>query len=280
MGKNNPLRSMTPKNKNYKLYKAKKQWITACATFMLAFGATAVVNASVQADTTTPATTQVSGSTVAASAQPQSSVTESAQQSGETNKNVVANTTDTSKTSEQKITTAQATENSSSASSVNKTNSRVPNYKWDATAAPSLFNANVVVHLVHKTQDVTNTDPAAQETRTVTVNYVKTKVNEDGTYTEDGNAFTSAVLDVYYTRQATKDLVTGIVTYGPWQWNTKKGDSSTPGYHVVSGTWTSLPQEWATVTADVPTLDGYTAYTGGPATNTKKVPANQFVFPT
>lgn len=28
MGKNNPLRSMTPKNKNYKLYKAKKQWIS------------------------------------------------------------------------------------------------------------------------------------------------------------------------------------------------------------------------------------------------------------
>ena len=140
--------------------------------------------------------------------------------------------------------------------------------------APSLF----VVHLVHKTQDVTDTDPGAQETRTVTVNYVKTKVNEDGTYTEAGNAFTSAVLDVYYTRQATKDLVTGDITYGPWQWNTKKGDSSTPGYHVVSGTWTNLPQEWATVTADVPTLDGYTAYTGGPATN--KVPANQFVFPT
>ena len=154
------------------------------------------------------------------------------------------------------------------------------NYKWTTEAAPSFYGANVVVHLVHKTQDVTNTDPAAQETRTVTVNYVKTKVNEDGTYTEDGNAFTSAVLDVYYTRQATKDLVTGTVTYGPWQWNTKKGDSNTPGYHVVSGTWTNLPQEWATVTADVPTLDGYTAYTGGPATNTNKVPANQFVFPT
>lgn len=156
----------------------------------------------------------------------------------------------------------------------------IPNYKWTTEAAPSFYGANVVVHLVHKTQDVTNTDPAAQETRTVTVNYVKTKVNEDGTYTEDGDAFTSAVLDVYYTRQATKDLVTGTVTYGPWQWNTKKGDSNTPGYHVVSGTWTNLPQEWSTVTADVPTLDGYTAYTGGPATNTNKVPANQFVFPT
>ncbi|MRG62572.1 BspA family leucine-rich repeat surface protein [Lactobacillus reuteri] len=156
----------------------------------------------------------------------------------------------------------------------------IPNYKWTTEVAPSFYGANVVVHLVHKTQDVTNTDPAAQETRAVTVNYVKTKVNEDGTYTEDGNAFTSAVLDVYYTRQATKDLVTGDITYGPWQWNTKKGDSNTPGYHVVSGTWTNLPQEWATVTADVPTLAGYTAYTGGPATNTNKVPANQFVFPT
>lgn len=129
MSKNNPLRSMTPKNKNYKLYKAKKQWITACATFMLAFGATAVVNASVQADTTTPATTQASGSTVTAteSAQLQSSAAETAQNTDETKKNVVANTTDTSKTSEQKATTAQDTETLSSASSTNKTNSEEEN---------------------------------------------------------------------------------------------------------------------------------------------------------
>ena len=100
MGKNNPLRSMTPKNKNYKLYKAKKQWITACATFMLAFGTTAVVNASVKADTTTPATTQASGSTTTESAQLQSSADEIAQNTAETKRNVVANTTDTSKTSE------------------------------------------------------------------------------------------------------------------------------------------------------------------------------------
>ena len=127
MGKNNPLRSMTPKNKNYKLYKAKKQWITACATFMLAFGATAVVNASVQADTTTPATTQASGSTTTESAQPQSSAAETAQNTNETKRNVVANTTDTSKTGEQKTTTAQDTENSSSASSANKINSEEEN---------------------------------------------------------------------------------------------------------------------------------------------------------
>lgn len=145
---------MTPKNKNYKLYKAKKQWITACATFMLAFGATAVVNASVQADTTTPATTQASGSTVTAAelAQPQSSVTESAQQSGETKKNVVANTIDTSKTSEQKITTAQDTENSSSASSANKTNSEE--------------NKNAFLSLNVNTADNATTTQALQENKT------------------------------------------------------------------------------------------------------------------
>ncbi|MCH5379727.1 MBG domain-containing protein [Limosilactobacillus reuteri] len=129
MGKNNPLRSMTPKNKNYKLYKAKKQWITACATFMLTFGATAVVNASVQADTTTPATTQASGSTatVAALVQPQSAAAETAQNTDETKRNVVADTTDTSRTSEQKTTTAQDTETLSAASVANKTNSEEEN---------------------------------------------------------------------------------------------------------------------------------------------------------
>ncbi|MCC4347452.1 BspA family leucine-rich repeat surface protein [Limosilactobacillus reuteri] len=141
MGKNNPLRSMTPKNKNYKLYKAKKQWITACATFMLTFGATAVVNASVQADATTLATTQASGSTatVAALVQPQSAAAETAQNTDETKRNVVANTTDTSRTSEQKTTTAQATENSSSASVANKTNSEEEN-KIAATTATTTTN--------------------------------------------------------------------------------------------------------------------------------------------
>lgn len=40
---------MVPERRNYKLYKAKKQWITACATFLLTFSATAVMNVSAQA---------------------------------------------------------------------------------------------------------------------------------------------------------------------------------------------------------------------------------------
>lgn len=50
MSKNNRLKNATPERRNYKLYKAKKQWITACATFLLTFGATAVMNVSAQAD--------------------------------------------------------------------------------------------------------------------------------------------------------------------------------------------------------------------------------------
>lgn len=44
MGKNNLLRKMTPERKNYRLYKAKKRWITACATFMFTLGISAGLN--------------------------------------------------------------------------------------------------------------------------------------------------------------------------------------------------------------------------------------------
>jgi LPXTG-motif cell wall-anchored protein len=126
----------------------------------------------------------------------------------------------------------------------------IPNYKWDAAAAPSLYGANVVVHLVHKTQDVTNTDPAAQETRTVTADFVK--INENGT--PEAAPFDSATLDVYYIRQATKDLVTGKVTYGNWKLNTNKG---TNGLQVVSGAWTLPTDSSSKITVTAPDLDGY-----------------------
>lgn len=126
----------------------------------------------------------------------------------------------------------------------------IPNYRWDAAAAPSLYGANVVVHLIHKTQDVTNTDPAAQETRTVTADFVK--INENGT--PEAAPFDSATLDVYYIRKATKDLVTGKVTYGNWKLNTNKG---TNGLQVVSGAWTLPTDSSSKITVTAPDLDGY-----------------------
>lgn len=44
MGKNNAQRGMIPERKNYKLYKAKKQWVTACATVLLTVSATAAMS--------------------------------------------------------------------------------------------------------------------------------------------------------------------------------------------------------------------------------------------
>ncbi|HJA47280.1 MAG TPA: KxYKxGKxW signal peptide domain-containing protein [Candidatus Limosilactobacillus excrementigallinarum] len=69
MGKNNQQKNMVPERRNFKLYKAKKQWITACATFLLTFGATTVMNVSAHADVnsdsgnTTPQTAEVASAT-------------------------------------------------------------------------------------------------------------------------------------------------------------------------------------------------------------------------
>ena len=66
MGRNNQRRKMIAEQRNFKLYKHKKQWMTACATFLLTFGATAVMNVSASANTdntsnggSTPKTTEV-----------------------------------------------------------------------------------------------------------------------------------------------------------------------------------------------------------------------------
>lgn len=146
-----------------------------------------------------------------------------------------------------------------------------PNYRWENTFSvlKALTGANMTINLKHKI----NTTQERQ-TRTATVNYVKAKVNADGTYTQDGSAAQSAVLDVYYSRNKYQDQVTKVNTYSPWLWDTKQGQN---GYHVVSGNWTSLPTSWGAVVADVPTVDGYTAAV---ITDKSGKPANQFVYPT
>lgn len=159
----------------------------------------------------------------------------------------------------------------------------------------------VVIHLVHRlaTTSDTSLDPATMtQTRTATVNYVYGAGTNKGQQAAD-----SSVLDTYYTRTATKDLVTGkVVTsavatnhkltnggYGNWKWDNSYSENGfNNGYKVVSGTWTT-PSTWGAVIAKVPTLTGYTAMTTGDweyitdANGNKvysSVPANEFTFPT
>lgn len=134
----------------------------------------------------------------------------------------------------------------------------------------------VTIHVQKQFIDLSATDPQAKQTRTITLHYVYGAGDKQGQ-----PAFDDAVLDVYYHRTATLDRATNETTYGDWLWDQSQGDPSTPGYHVVSGKWTNLPQSWATVTADVPSVKGYYADLGqnDPA-NTNHVPANTWVFPT
>ena len=147
----------------------------------------------------------------------------------------------------------------------------IPNYKWEKTEAveKALTGATMTINLKHKINTTQE-----QQTRTATVNYVKAKVNADGTYTQDGSAAQSAVLDVYYSRNQYQDQVTKVITYSPWLWDTTRGQN---GYHIESGKWTSLPTSWGAVVADVPTVAGYTAAV---VTDKFGKPANQFVYPT
>lgn len=112
------------------------------------------------------------------------------------------------------------------------------------------------------------------QTRTVTVHYKYADGDK-----KNQQVSPDAVLQVFYQRTRTVSA-DGKVTYSPWVWDTSKGDKSTPGYHVVSGTWSNLPESWGVVSAAVPSIDGYVVDTAGDSTNTNHVSANLFVFPT
>lgn len=153
-------------------------------------------------------------------------------------------------------------------------------YKFTSAA-----NQTVTIHLKHKTEDVSATDPQAKEIRTITVKYINAATGQSmGTLAPD------AVMDVYYKRSATKDLVTGDVTYGNWQWDSSRSDH---GYKVLSGIWSttqnssssSAPAASVNVWATTPTVAGYTAIEKG---NWEKnsngsiftdAPANRFCSP-
>lgn len=159
------------------------------------------------------------------------------------------------------------------------------NYELDTgnTSNPSTYTLTdgtdqaITIYLKHKVVD--DTDAAdTQQNRMLTVNYVNSKTGEAM------SGLTPAKLQVHFKRTAKKDLVTGQVS-GDWYWdNTYNEDGFSNGYKVISGTWTT-PSSWAAVTATVPTIDGYTAFTSGDWETNKdgtqsSAAANSFVFPT
>ena len=135
------------------------------------------------------------------------------------------------------------------------------------------------IPLFHHHTDLTNQVPEdeVKQTRSITVHYKYLdgdKANQE--------AAPDAKLDVYYSRSKSKDDVTGEISYTPWLWDNSQGDQGHPGYHIVSGKWDNLPEQWGNVIANVQTIAGYTAVLNEPnrPDNTNYVNANEFVHPT
>lgn len=144
MSRNNPLRNSTRKNTNYKLYKAKKQWVTACATFLLTFGATAVVTtANAQADTNNndnqPQVTGVESTTTGTNSQESTSLA-SGKNEEEQGSSTATDTT-TSSSDVENASTATG-ENASSDSSATKTTGELTSN--DKTANSTTTQASTV----------------------------------------------------------------------------------------------------------------------------------------
>lgn len=131
------------------------------------------------------------------------------------------------------------------------------------------------VKLAHKTEAIT--DPAeTQETRTATVEF------KYGTtqfpYLKGQEAHPAASFEVTYVRTATKDLVTGKISYGDWRWDsTKTGDGYENGYKKIAGDWTFPESGSGMITANLPDIANLTAWT---KTDGSDTPTNQFVSPT
>ena len=132
--------------------------------------------------------------------------------------------------------------------------------------------------LSHHHTDLTKQAPKdeVKQTRSITVHY---KYLDDDKANQE--AAPDAKLDVYYSRSKFKDDVTGKISYTNWSWDKSQGDPEHPGYHIVSGKWDNLPEQWDNVIANVPTIAGYTAVLDEPnrPDNVNHVNANTFVHP-
>ena len=129
------------------------------------------------------------------------------------------------------------------------------------------------IHLKHMTQAVTE-----HSHRTVTLHYQYADGPKAGQAVQD-----DAQVQVFYTRHGVKDLFTKQTKWQAWAFDDTQGDPATPGYHVVSGKWTQLPDHshFINLKADLPTVDGYLADDHTKADdNVNHVPANWWVHPT
>ena len=112
------------------------------------------------------------------------------------------------------------------------------------------------------------------QTRTLNEHYVYADGDKKGQKIAD-----DAVVEIFYSREV-KSINDQVVSASEWKLDTTKGDKTTPGYHVVSGTWTNLPTTWSVVSVSAPTIQGYTTDTNETENNPGHVSSLRWVYPT
>ena len=79
--------------------------------------------------------------------------------------------------------------------------------------------------------------PVKQQARTVTAKYVIAGGDKN-----DQQFAPNSQIQVFYAQTGSLNVANNTITYGNWQWDQTAGDSTTPGFKVISGSW-SLPKE-------------------------------------
>lgn len=79
--------------------------------------------------------------------------------------------------------------------------------------------------------------PVKQQARTVTAKYVIAGGDKNGQqFAPDSQ------IQVFYAQTGSLNVANNTITYGNWQWDQTAGDSTTPGFKVIYGSW-NLPKE-------------------------------------
>lgn len=189
MGKNNPLRKTHPERKNYKLYKDKKQWVTACATFLIAMGATAVTSTAVHADTNTANDNEASAETKVTTQQ------ENSNQINLLNDNQKS-ATDSTNTASAASTPTTTDNQQSSQSKNNSTDQQTSKQTTNATSADQSATSNSSAKAANKsvTTNENATDSASTKATPSTTTDQKQTLTVNKNQTVDSQTASTALL--------------------------------------------------------------------------------------
>lgn len=222
MSKNNPMGKTVPEKRNYKLYKAKKQWVTACATFLVLFGTAAMFQEDVHADSTATASqTVVAGSNSSTLQSSSTADTSSAAQGGSaasiTSGNDSQSTASAAPASQSGAASAQSAASAAPASAAGVTSAakadQPASSTTDSSASASASSADASLEL--PVSAVAASTAARANSSLLTISLYSTDATTtitadnipDGATNEDGSAVTKDDFTKTVTRTVTFDYV-------------------------------------------------------------------------